>query len=183
MGKGLAIREAYRKYGIENFTKEIIEYIYDDEKHEKVSMREKFWIKELKTLYPNGYNISEGGEGGCTKESAKKIVITKKLHGYKPTQETKDKMSKAKKGKPFTEEHKKNLSKNHHLLKTWTIMKEDGTIFQYHGSLCKFVKDNNLFSFNKFIRYSYYKKFLNGFCILGIKKEDYAILRELKGEN
>ena len=159
------------------------EYIYDDLKHEKVSEREKFWIKELNTLYPNGYNISEGGIGGCSKESAKKIVITRRLHGYRPTQETRNKISKAKKGKSFTKEHKNNLSKNHHLLKTWVIIRENGTSFQYSGSLHKFVKEHNISSFNKFIRYSYYKKFINGFYVSDIKKEDYAILRTLKGKD
>lgn len=64
MGKGIAIREAIKKYGKDNFDKEIIEYIEDDEKHNYVSEKEKFWIKELNSMSPNGYNISPGGEGG-----------------------------------------------------------------------------------------------------------------------
>ena len=44
MCSGIAITEAYEKYGKENFNKEIIEYIDDDEKHEHVSEREKYWI-------------------------------------------------------------------------------------------------------------------------------------------
>ena len=95
MGKGIAIQEAYKKYGRANFKKEIIEYIYDDENNEKVSEREIFWIKELNSKYPNGYNISDGGEGGCTKESAAKGVATKKARGYKPSEETKRKISEA----------------------------------------------------------------------------------------
>lgn len=70
MGRGIVITNAIKKYGKENFNKEILEYINDDEKHKIVSEREIFWIKN--TLYPSGYNISPGGEGGCTKESAKK---------------------------------------------------------------------------------------------------------------
>lgn len=72
MGRGIVITNAIKKYGKENFNKEILEYINDDEKHKIVSEREIFWIKEENTLCPSGYNISPGGEGGCTKESAKK---------------------------------------------------------------------------------------------------------------
>lgn len=63
MGSGIAITEAYEKYGKENFDKEIIEYIDDDEKHEHVSKREKYWIAYYNCMTPNGYNISPGGEG------------------------------------------------------------------------------------------------------------------------
>ncbi len=90
MGKGIAIQEAYKKYGRANFEKEIIEYIFDNEKHEKVSEREIFWIKELNSKYPNGYNISNGGEGGCTKESAKKVLPLEKqmvIHSVKKLKE------------------------------------------------------------------------------------------------
>ena len=181
MGKGIALRSAYKKYGIQNFTKEIIEYLYDDDKHEKVSEREKFWIKELNSLYPNGYNISQGGEGGCPKESAKKGALTRKQRGYRHSQQTKNKISKSHKGKTLTKQHKENLSKNHHLRKTWIIIKEDGSSFVFKGSIHQFIQDNNISSFNSFIRKSYYKMFSNGFRIKDIKKEDYAILRELKG--
>ena len=114
MGKGIAIREAIKKYGKDNFDKEIIEYIEDDEKHNYVSEKEKFWIKELNSMSPNGYNISPGGEGGCTKESAKKIVATRRKNGNNnPSEETKRKISKAHKGVSFSKSHKKHLSDNH----------------------------------------------------------------------
>lgn len=73
MGRGIAIQKALKKYGRQNFKKEILEYVKDDlETHLKVSDREIFWIKYYNTLYPNGYNLTPGGEGGCTEESAKK---------------------------------------------------------------------------------------------------------------
>ena len=109
MEKGIAIRKAIKKYGKDNFDKEIIEYIEDDEKHNYVSEREKFWIKEFNSMSPNGYNISPGGEGGCTKESAKKVVATKRKNGnINHSEETKRKISKAHKGIPFSESHKKH---------------------------------------------------------------------------
>lgn len=58
-GYNSAIHAAMRKYGIENFSIEIIE------KCESILLdeRERFWIKELNCLSPNGYNILEGGQG------------------------------------------------------------------------------------------------------------------------
>jgi group I intron endonuclease len=63
-GSGKKIKLAIKKYGKENFNKEIIETCDDEE---QLSNREVFWIKffdarnELK-----GYNITEGGEGNST---------------------------------------------------------------------------------------------------------------------
>ena len=48
---------AIKKYGKENFSMEIIE-----SQIENYNEREKFWIKQLKSKVPNGYNISDGGE-------------------------------------------------------------------------------------------------------------------------
>lgn len=45
------------KYGPENFVFEKIEDLCED-----YNDKEKFWIKELNTLAPNGYNMTEGGD-------------------------------------------------------------------------------------------------------------------------
>lgn len=52
--------DAFRKYGIENFKIEEIEYIEDNK---LLSKREIYWIKELQTFGHNGYNATEGGDG------------------------------------------------------------------------------------------------------------------------
>lgn len=54
---------AIKKYGLENFTLEILEEAHIDLLNEK----EKEWIAFLDTRIPNGYNISEGGEGHSKK--------------------------------------------------------------------------------------------------------------------
>lgn len=183
MGKGTLINEAYKKYGRGNFTKVIIEYIEDNAKRLKVSERERYWIAYYNSEYPNGYNMNNGGFGGCDEKAAKKVIETRKRNGYKMTEETKKKISESNKGKKLSKEHKKHLSENHHLIKEWKIIKEDGNSFIYIGSLEKLIKEYHISSRNKFIRYSYYHKFINGIYADGIKKEDYAILRDLKGEN
>lgn len=52
-GYNSAIHLAFRKYGIENFSFEVIEKCQQDELDEK----EQYWIKKLNSLSPNGYNI------------------------------------------------------------------------------------------------------------------------------
>lgn len=52
--------KAMRKYGIENFTFEIIEKLKD---YSISGEREKYWIAYYDS-YHNGYNESEGGDGG-----------------------------------------------------------------------------------------------------------------------
>ena len=61
---------AFRKYGIENFTFDILEELqeYDKESNEK----EKYWIKFYNS-YEKGYNGTEGGDGGVTVESPRKV--------------------------------------------------------------------------------------------------------------
>lgn len=51
-----AIHKAFVKYGIESFEFTIIGWFED------YNEKEKYYIKELNTLYPNGYNLTEGGE-------------------------------------------------------------------------------------------------------------------------
>jgi len=57
--------DAMNHYGYDNF---IIEVIERDIEKERIDEREKYWIKELSTLMPNGYNMTKGGGGGHTVE-------------------------------------------------------------------------------------------------------------------
>lgn len=57
MGSGKLIRYAIKKYGLENFTKEIL-YIFDNEQ----DMKNK--EKELVIISEQSYNLCEGGHGG-----------------------------------------------------------------------------------------------------------------------
>ena len=55
--KNKVLYNAMLKYGVQNFTFEIIE-----DKCENYNEKEKFWIQYLNTLIPFGYNMTEGGE-------------------------------------------------------------------------------------------------------------------------
>lgn len=62
LGSGKILKLAIRKYGVENFKKEILEVCTNELIWKE---REKFWIKEL-NAQSIGYNIAEGGDGGDT---------------------------------------------------------------------------------------------------------------------
>lgn len=53
------LHRAMNKEGINNFTFEIIEQA----DNALLNDRERYWIKQYNTLSPNGYNLTEGGEG------------------------------------------------------------------------------------------------------------------------
>lgn len=55
---GTLLHQAILTYGRENFDIEILE-----KQIENFNEREQFWIEKLNTLYPNGYNMTKGGEG------------------------------------------------------------------------------------------------------------------------
>lgn len=78
LGSGLLIGKAIKKYGKQNFSKEILEYC---ETKEQLNEREKFWIDALSAT-TLGYNISFGGTGGdlfnCLSEDKKTENILKK---------------------------------------------------------------------------------------------------------
>ncbi|MBR2247066.1 MAG: GIY-YIG nuclease family protein [Bacilli bacterium] len=66
-GYWLPLHCAIRKYGIENFSYEIIEEIVDGESQQFIDEREKYFIQYYHSLIDeNGYNVTIGGEG-CPK--------------------------------------------------------------------------------------------------------------------
>lgn len=124
MGSGTALKQAQKKYGIENFTKRIIcEYAT----RELLNEAEKYFIAVYRHFYGPDmmYNITDGGEGGCghhSEEAKKKMSVAKKgeknpmygkeswFKGKRHTDEAKKKMSDANKGQSLSEEHKAKLS-------------------------------------------------------------------------
>jgi group I intron endonuclease len=127
-GSGTIFKLALKKYGKENFQKEIVEYCSTQE---ELNEREKYWIKETKAI-ELGYNLAQGGFGvsNMSDEIKKKISKSKKgkkliltdeqrlqyslrMKNRKISDETRKKLSKANKGKKLSQEHRKKLSESH----------------------------------------------------------------------
>lgn len=78
-----ALYGAMVKYGFENFKFEIID---SANTKEQLQEKERYWIKELNTLTPNGYNITSGGETQYLRqESRDKISASLKSKNFKLT--------------------------------------------------------------------------------------------------
>lgn len=99
--KDTYLYKAMRKYGIENFTIELL-----DASSENMDDIEKYWIKELNTLIPNGYNMTTGGDGGDMSLSPNFLPSLKKrpapppsygMKGKQHSTDTKTLQSKARK--------------------------------------------------------------------------------------
>ena len=116
-GSGKRLKLAIKKYGIENFKKEVLEVC---DTLELLNEREKFWIKELNAI-SEGYNISLGGDGGDTiSNNPRRDEISKKISesnkgkfiGKTNSKEIREKISNALKGR-FVGDKNPNYGKNH----------------------------------------------------------------------
>ena len=97
-GSGDLIKKAIKKYGLTNFKKEIL---YECKTQKELNEMEQKYILEYKSTDKSiGYNICIGGTNGT-------------MLNRKHSDGTKKQMSISKIGIKFTEEHKENLSKAH----------------------------------------------------------------------
>jgi len=110
------------KDNIDEFFKiEIIEEVDDI----LLDEREIYWIKELNSLHPNGYNMSEGGQSYLTEEERRriserltgennpmygKIGELNPFYGKKHSEETKAILREKALTRGFSEEHKRKIS-------------------------------------------------------------------------
>lgn len=69
--------KAFKKYGINNFSFEIIEIL---ENYNQSNQRQQYWINKLNT-YTDGYNATLGGDGGVT------VLDPRKKYGKLTTEE------------------------------------------------------------------------------------------------
>ena len=85
-GSGKLIKQAIKKYGIENFTKEYLAFC---DTEDKLNWFEKFYIKKYKAREA-GYNLTDGGDGSLGRKPWNK--------GVSQTECTKSKISNTLKG-------------------------------------------------------------------------------------
>ena len=106
------IDRAIKKYGIETFEITILEIC---DTLEKLNEREIFWIRELNSKYPNGYNLTDGGRNFCGYVPTPELrALLSKIHtGRKASKETCAKRSASLKGHPVSIATRQKLSKSH----------------------------------------------------------------------
>jgi group I intron endonuclease len=97
---------AMRKYGIENFTFEVI-YVNSSKTKTKNIMEPKL-IKEYNSLVPNGYNVAHGGDGGSTRCGAILSDETKR----KISENTRKGMADPELRKHLSKQRKKRITKD-----------------------------------------------------------------------
>ncbi len=118
-GSGLYIKRTIKKYGLNNFKKEILK---DNIRCQTAAnIFEQVFIKKENTLTPNGYNLTTGGsQCEFSEESKKKNAEAHKgrispRKGVKLSRETKKKLSEShkgnsyRKGKKCSEETKRKM--------------------------------------------------------------------------
>ena len=122
-GSPWVFHKAIRKYGWDTFEWSILT---EDDDDEFLCFMEKKWIKKLGTKVPNGYNVTDGGDGviGWSRTEKQRESLSQALSRYwesdasdkqreivkRPhTEEHKRKISESKKGTPLSDEHKEKL--------------------------------------------------------------------------
>lgn len=112
-GSGVLWTKVLKKRPKELIKEEYIKTCYSEE---EMNSDEQHYIKVFKTLWPNGYNLTEGGDGGVrcdeTRRKISEAMKGKPSHnkGKLMSEEQKKKMSESQKGKHHSEETKKKMS-------------------------------------------------------------------------
>lgn len=110
LGSGKFLISAIKKYGRDKFSVEAVEWC---ESMEELNQAERDYISMMKFMGASIYNLHEGGVGARDKTLDGIERIRLFSTGRKPSDETRAKMSLAKKGKPgrvITEEEKLKIS-------------------------------------------------------------------------
>ena len=97
------LSRAIQKHGKDAFEIAVLEVC---ETIDQLNEREIYWIKELNTLSPNGYNLNSGGKNGFHSEETK---LKMSLSHKNISDETRKKLSVAVIGKRHSEESKAKM--------------------------------------------------------------------------
>lgn len=105
-----ALRDAFKKYGVDNFEFSVLIICFDDERFKY----EIEYIKKYNSVVPNGYNLTNGGEGGGFKgkthtEEVKNCIKSKLKQKYIDNPELKKQLSERNKIVMSNPEVRKNI--------------------------------------------------------------------------
>lgn len=114
-GSGQLLARAIEKYGLENFRKEIL---WNFSTPEECFEKEKEIVNDELIKDPRSYNLALGGQGGYLGQAVNE-KRRKSLTGHTVSEETRQKLSNSRKGKPsprlgvnLSDETRKKLSTN-----------------------------------------------------------------------
>jgi len=148
MGSGYLIMKALKKYGPDNFKREIL---VETSSIKKARNLEGEYIRKHNTIQPNGYNISPtGGLGdyGCHSESTK-IKIGNSNKGKKRSKKTKELMSKKaigrKNNQKYLLDEEKNVILYMHLMYDVGISKIAERLNISRGRIHRFLLEKNFY--------------------------------------
>jgi group I intron endonuclease len=102
------LKHAFKRYGIENFSFEVL---HEEVPNERLNDIEILEIKQRNTLAPNGYNLQTGGQDNHACHPETRQRISKANMNRVVSSETKQKISETKKDTKLTQEHKDAISK------------------------------------------------------------------------
>ena len=154
------IKHSVEKYGLENFQLSILEY--GIENNNKLKELERYYIKNLNTIYPNGYNYLEGGEEMVHTQASREYIAESLSKDYiffdhKLNQEIKvHNLSKFCRDNNLSRSmmiciYKKRKKRHRHYtlpgikLKTWSIVSPDGELIVIlEGELNRFCRERGM---------------------------------------
>jgi hypothetical protein len=137
MGSGALIQLAIKKYGIENFTKTILEY-FDDSKS---MFLKEYEIVDIEFVSRRDtYNLAIGGCGGS-------MLQNRRSFSGKHSDQSRKKISDSSKGRIVADAAKINMSR-HHWVKLDPVAQKEHSIYAARKSV-ESRKMNNNISYNK----------------------------------
>jgi len=164
------LKQAILKYGKENFKWTILDIANNIE---ELNEKERYWIKTLNTVSPNGYNLQLGGNSGG-KFSEELILKHKEIYNINPelrnliSQYSKNNWSKEEYRKKISKSRKENWSdssyriKQHESrLKSWESRKTAYLAINPESNMSCFYKNNNELKDNNYKRDSIYRAIKN----------------------
>lgn len=94
------LHSAISKYGRDSFRWSVLEECPDDESARRC---EVVWIRALKSKAPNGFNLTEGGDGaaGLSPSPETRAKVSRALVGIRRSELTRARMSEAQKGNNY----------------------------------------------------------------------------------
>jgi group I intron endonuclease len=109
-----AMQNSFNAYGMDAFSCRLLETV--DEGLERLVEREQYWIEELNTMAPVGFNCRDAGNQGSLTDAAKSRVSESLKQYYTEnsmSDETKQKISDALSGRQRPEEVRRKISEAH----------------------------------------------------------------------